>query len=96
MRFYGHAGGDFALKSVARFLKGEMGPNDFIARCGEKGDEFAILLDALLGQATETLHESLLRLENTEFWYQSDGQKRPMKIAVSFGLAECGMQDSQE
>lgn len=93
---YGHPGGDFALKSVAQFLKSEAGPNDFIARCGEKGDEFAILLDASLDQAKQKLGDSLLRLQNEEFEYQIDGQKRPMRIAVSFGLAECGMQDTKE
>lgn len=73
-----------------------MGPNDFIARCGEKGDEFVILLDASLDQAKQKPGESLSRLENRNFEYQFDGQKRPMSIAVSYGLAECGMQDSQE
>lgn len=93
---YGHPGGDFALKSVAEFLKGDMGPNDFIARWGEKGDEFAILLDTSLDQANQTLGDSLSRLEKTNFEYQVDGQKQLMRITVSYGLAECGTHDSQE
>ncbi len=93
---YGHPGGDFALKSIAQFLKNELDPNDFIARCGEKGDEFVILLYASLDQAKQRLGELLLRLENKNFDYEFDGQKRVMSIPVSYGLAECGILDSQE
>ncbi|AIE86401.1 GGDEF domain-containing protein [Fimbriimonas ginsengisoli] len=72
---FGHAGGDESLIGLARTLRAEMGPNDWVARWG--GDEFL----ALFWKATPT--EVATRLQGA----MSSLQAREIRFSAGLMLA---------
>lgn len=77
---YGHAAGDRTLQVIARHLKKNLQPNEFLARWG--GEEFALLMqnqaNATLKQRLDVLREGLSELP---FKFK----QTPVKITASFG-----------
>lgn len=89
---YGHAEGDFAIKTVAGFLRGTLeGRKGVCARFG--GDEFmvAIISDASAGD-TEfyEAYESILQKRVERFERRS---KKPYQIGVSIGCVHKKIND---
>ncbi|WP_095093205.1 diguanylate cyclase [Pseudomonas sp. Irchel 3A5] len=78
---YGHLAGDRVLKIVAKVVKKQLRPTDFIARFG--GEEFVILLPATQVTAGLTLLEQLrTAVEQCPFHFKSE----PVTITVSTGV----------
>lgn len=88
---YGHAAGDKTLQAIARYLKTNIGSNEFLARWG--GEEFIILLpDYEVNQLEERLDELRVGLAQLPFKFK---QER-LTITVSIGSAECGQGEPLE
>lgn len=78
---YGHLAGDRVLKIVAKVVKKQLRPTDFIARFG--GEEFVILLPATQVTAGLALLEQLrTAVEQCPFHFKSE----PVTITVSTGV----------
>ena len=80
--FFGHLGGDHALKSVATLLKQMLRNSDQVARYG--GEEFAIILP--MTGADDALHaaERLRKgIESLKLRYND----KPIELTMSFGVA---------
>ncbi|MCQ3003372.1 diguanylate cyclase [Pseudomonas syringae] len=78
---YGHLAGDRVLKIVAKVVKNQLRPTDFIARFG--GEEFVILLPATQVTAGLALLEKLrTAVEECPFHFKSE----PVTITVSTGV----------
>lgn len=78
---YGHLAGDRVLKIVAKVVKKQLRPTDFIARFG--GEEFVILLPATQVTAGLALLEKLrTAVEECPFHFKSE----PVTITVSTGV----------
>jgi len=88
---YGHLAGDKVLAVVARTIRKRLRRVDFIARYG--GEEFVILLPASEAEEARGLMENLGReIREAPFHYD----KSPLRITVSFGVAEVAEGDSLE
>ena len=89
---YGHAAGDAVLVEVAKRLQKVMRPSDMVARIG--GEEFLIILP---GTTPERAREMALRLCDHVGGqpYEVPGQKRPIPVTISIGLALGGTQQDQ-
>jgi two-component system cell cycle response regulator len=80
---YGHDGGDFVLKNVARLVKDELRAMDVVARYG--GEEFvALLTKADNHQATEIGARITSRVAEGDFRLEN---REPLNITVSIGVA---------
>jgi two-component system cell cycle response regulator len=80
---YGHEGGDFVLKNVARLVKGELRSMDVVARYG--GEEFvALLTKADNHQATEIGARIRCRVAEDDFRLEN---REPLNVTVSIGVA---------
>lgn len=93
---YGHVGGDVVLKNIAELFKAQLASDDFMARWGDKGDEFVLLLKRPLTDANTFLRTCISNLATTEFQFESNGTKRPIKATVSCGLAEFRSEDDKD
>jgi two-component system cell cycle response regulator len=80
---YGHDGGDFVLKNVARLVKDELRSIDVVARYG--GEEFvALLAKADNHQATEIGERIICRIAEGDFRLEN---REPLNVTVSIGVA---------
>jgi diguanylate cyclase (GGDEF)-like protein len=79
---FGHALGDECLRSAAERLKAVCRERDFVARVG--GDEFAVLLDANLGQ--DEIEKVAARIVES-MRKPLNGGERPFKVGASVGIA---------
>lgn len=79
----GHAGGDEALKLLARTLEVHMGENAILARYG--GDEFVILMSQVTEEETRTRLRSLVNAMDTEITFD----KFTKHISISVGAVYC-------
>ncbi|HEY0514162.1 MAG TPA: GGDEF domain-containing protein [Thermoanaerobaculia bacterium] len=81
---YGHAGGDEALRAVARTLRESCRSTDVVARYG--GEEFALILPGVMsGRATDLL-ERFRRVVAVRA-IQLPGRPKPASVTVSIGVA---------
>lgn len=78
---YGHAGGDTALKELARILKNTFRKDDYVARIG--GDEFAAILPDFKIDSTDTIIKKIGSV-NEQLSNMKDGIK---PVSVSVGAA---------
>jgi len=79
---YGHATGDWVLKSTARLISENLRQGDIMARYG--GEEFVILLPLTGLQEGQALADRLRQLIETTVWESAVGR---LSITYSFGLA---------
>lgn len=79
---YGHAFGDRVLRDVAEVLRNNTRSGDIVARWG--GEEFLVLLPNTDLRGGSTLAEKLRRKVEE----LSDCYSPPVKISISFGVAE--------
>lgn len=88
---YGHLAGDKVLKVLAKTIRQRLRRADFIARYG--GEEFAILLPETEAQAALAVMDDICsQIRNCPFRFKSE----PLKITVSFGIAEVSDVDDAE
>ena len=81
---YGHAGGDEALRAVARTLRDSCRATDVVARYG--GEEFALILPGVMsGRATDLL-ERFRRVVAVKA-ISLPGRAKPASVTVSIGVA---------
>lgn len=81
---YGHAGGDEALRAVARTLRDSCRATDVVARYG--GEEFALILPGVMsGRATDLL-ERFRRVVAVKA-ITLPGRAKPASVTVSIGVA---------
>ena len=88
---YGHLAGDKVLAVVAKTIRKRLRRVDFIARYG--GEEFVVLLPSTSAVEACRLMEKLgTDIREAPFHYN----KSPLRITVSFGIAEVTKQDDLE
>lgn len=88
---YGHLAGDKVLAVVAKTIRKRLRRVDFIARYG--GEEFVVLLPSTRAEEAKKLMDKLGRdIREAPFHFN----KSPLKITVSFGVAEVGEGDTLE
>jgi diguanylate cyclase len=88
---YGHLAGDKVLRLVARVLSKSLRASDFIARFG--GEEFVILLPSTEADTAVTVIDKLRsRISESPFNFHG----KPVKITMSFGVAETQDNDNVE
>ena len=81
---YGHAGGDEALRAVAKTLRDSCRATDVVARYG--GEEFALILPGVMsGRATDLL-ERFRRVVAVKA-ITLPGRSKPASVTVSIGVA---------
>ena len=86
---YGHAGGDTALKELARILKKTFRKDDYIARIG--GDEFAAILPDYKPDSLSRIIEKISEV-NESLSHMKDGIK-PVSISVGAAYSEMGFSE---
>lgn len=80
---YGHAAGDLVIKTVGEIIRKSLRSTDIAGRYG--GEEFAILLlDTTEDQAGYLAERIRRKIAQTEVVYEN----QPIKLTMSFGLAE--------
>ncbi len=88
---YGHLAGDKVLKVLAKTIRQRLRRADFIARYG--GEEFVILLpETDAEQALSVMDDICSQIRNCPFHFKNE----PLKITVSFGIAEVAEGDEPE
>ena len=79
------------LKVLAKTIRQRLRRADFIARYG--GEEFVILLpETDAAQALSVMDNICSQIRNCPFHFKSE----PLKITVSFGIAQVGADDDAE
>ena len=86
---YGHAGGDTALKELARILKSKFRKDDYIARIG--GDEFAAILPEYKVNSSQTIIKKIESV-NAQLSKMKDGIK-PVSVSVGAAISFSGYND---
>lgn len=86
---YGHAGGDTALKELARILTETFREGDYVARIG--GDEFAAILPDCTSHAAETIVRKINKV-NDLLMDIEDGIS-PVSISVGVAFANEGFDE---
>jgi len=87
---YGHLAGDIVLKGVANILQESSRDYDLTARFG--AEEFAILMpETTLLEAQIFIEETRSLIEAAEFAVSTSAT--PIKVTMSFGIAECRTMD---
>ena len=81
---YGHAGGDEALRMVARTLRDSFRATDVVARYG--GEEFALILPGVMSSRATDLLERIRRVVAV-MPIRLPGRLRPVTVTVSIGVA---------
>ena len=88
---YGHQAGDKVLQLIAKLISARIRKVDFIARYG--GEEFVVLMPETNAQQALTVLEKIrILLEKSPFKFKN----QPVKITLSFGIAEFVKEDSVE
>lgn len=88
---YGHLAGDKVLKVLAKTIRQRIRRADFIARYG--GEEFVIVLpETDAEQALKVMSDICSQIRGCPFHFKSE----PLKITVSFGIAEVSASDDAE
>lgn len=88
---YGHLAGDKVLKVLAKTIRQRIRRADFIARYG--GEEFVIILpETDAEQAVTVMSDICSQIRGCPFHFKSE----PLKITVSFGIAEVSASDDHE
>lgn len=88
---YGHLAGDKVLKVLAKTIRQRIRRADFIARYG--GEEFVIVLpETDAEQALKVMSDICSQIRDCPFHFKSE----PLKITVSFGIAEVSASDDAE
>jgi diguanylate cyclase (GGDEF)-like protein len=83
---YGHLAGDVVLNGVANILKEAGRDYDLVARFG--GEEFALLMpETTVLEAQIVVEETRRVIEAAEFTVSTNST--PLKVTMSFGVAEC-------
>ena len=82
---YGHQAGDQVLKQVAFAMKGNLRPNEIVARFG--GEEFVILLPNTPAIIAEKIAERV-RLGVAGCYYQDTESETKVAITISLGVAQ--------
>lgn len=83
---YGHAGGDTALKELARILTETFRTDDYVARIG--GDEFAAILPQCSKSATSIIKQKILSV-NEKLVNIKDNIK-PVSVSVGVAFSDDG------
>ena len=87
---YGHMAGDAVIKKVAQILQALARDTDTVARFG--GEEFTVLMpDTTTAEAVIQAEAMRKAIEAAEFTVAQD--TTPIKVTMSFGIAECGGPD---
>lgn len=86
---YGHAGGDTALKELARILSETFREGDYVARIG--GDEFAAILPDCPAPAGKTIRQKIASV-NEKLTDIQDGIK-PVSVSVGVAFSETGFDE---
>jgi diguanylate cyclase (GGDEF)-like protein len=81
---YGHAGGDEALRAVARTLRESCRATDVVARYG--GEEFALILPGVMSARATDLLERFRRVVAVKA-IALPGRAKPASVTVSIGVA---------
>lgn len=80
---YGHACGDYVLKTVASLIKGSIRGGDMASRYG--GEEFTVMLSNAKKEDAILVAERIRKkIENYEFCYE----EQRMKVTISVGVSE--------
>lgn len=87
---YGHAGGDTALKELARILTETFRTDDYIARIG--GDEFAAILPNCAKEAANTIKQKILSV-NEKLVNIKDNIK-PVSVSVGAAFSAQGFSET--
>ena len=82
---YGHAGGDLALKELARLLSEAFRSVDYVARIG--GDEFAAILLNCPVPAAETIKNKIFRINEALSQFK---EIKPLSISVGVAFSDEG------
>ena len=85
---FGHPEGDRVLQELAALLVSNLRTSDFPARWG--GEEFAVILP------DTSLPEALQTAEKLRVLIQSHPFPVPCPLTSSFGVIECGVNESEE
>ena len=86
---YGHAGGDTALKELARILTETFREGDYVARIG--GDEFAAILPNCPAPAAKTIREKINRVNDLLTKIQDD--IKPVSVSVGVAFSDTGFDE---
>ena len=86
---YGHAGGDTALKELARLLTETFRTDDYVARIG--GDEFAAILPNCSRQAANIIKQKILSV-NEKLVNIKDNIK-PVSVSVGVAFSDSGFSE---
>ena len=79
---YGHACGDYVLKSVAKIIKSNIREEDMASRYG--GEEFTIMLCDTNEQEAQLVAERIRKsIEETDFFYED----QHLHVTISGGIA---------
>lgn len=79
---YGHAVGDFILRSVALALRRGLRAEDYLGRWG--GDEFCVLLPGTTREQAEMVAERVMTIFET---LEIEVQETPIPLSISLGAA---------
>lgn len=87
---HGHAVGDVALRHLAETLQQQLRPYDLIGRLG--GEEFCVVLP---GVSPEWAVQTAERLRRAPLGFVPEGERLPLALTVSIGVACSSAEDVQ-
>ncbi|MFZ5982515.1 MAG: GGDEF domain-containing protein [Patescibacteria group bacterium] len=91
---YGHSVGDRAIIALGRHLKAKLRSTDILGRCGEKADEFILIISNM---EEGHLEKRLVEIEKSlEGIIIADEKGSPVKISASLGFTMIDKESAQE